>query len=249
MGFNDIYINGWIISSKIGGLWYFAGLLVVVVIAYLLGSINSAIIISKVKYKDDIRKHGSGNAGMTNILRTYGKKDAVLTLLGDMLKIAVAVFIARLLCGEEGAYLAGLFGVIGHIFPIYYKFRGGKGVVASATTILTIDWQIFLVLLGLFVIIVAIWRYVSLASVVSGIVYPALVNLKVLVMTNHTAPPTPIMLLFPLFVAIMLIVTHRENIKRIMNRTENKIIFGKKNRENKKYLEPEGTIKYDGKDK
>ena len=249
MNINDIYINGWIVSAKIGGLWYFAGLFAIMVIAYLLGSINSAIIISKVKHNDDIRKHGSGNAGMTNVLRTYGKIDAVLTLLGDMLKIVIAVVIARFLCGEEGAYLAGLFGVIGHILPIYYGFKGGKGVVAAATTILIIDWQIFLVLFALFALIVAIWRYVSLGSVICGIVYPALVNYKILIITENTAPPTPIMLLFPLFIAIMLIYTHRTNIKRIMNKTENKIIFGKKNRENKKYLEPDGTIKYTGKEK
>lgn len=245
----DILINGIIRTTELGGVWYIGGLFFIVVSAYLLGSINSAIIISKAKHGDDIRNHGSGNAGMTNILRTYGKTDAVLTLIGDMLKIAVAVFIARLLCGEEGAYLAGLFGVVGHILPIYYKFRGGKGVVATATAILIIDWQIFLLLLGLFVIIVAISRYVSLGSVVCGISYPALVQAKILFVSKGEMPPTPIMLLFALFVGVLLLVTHRENLKRIMNKKENKISFSKKEKETKKFIEPVGSIKFDGKDK
>lgn len=247
MTFLDIYINGIIRTAELGGVWYIVGLFFIVISGYLLGSINSAIIISKVKHGDDIRNFGSGNAGMTNVLRTYGKGDAVLTLLGDMLKIAIAVILARVLCGEEGAYLAGLFGVVGHILPIYYKFRGGKGVVAAATSILIIDWQIFLLLLGLFVIIVAISRYVSLGSIVCGLAYPALVQAKAVFIAQR--PATPIMLLFALFIGIMLLVTHRENLKRIMNKKENKISFSKKEKEMKKYLEPDGTIKYDNKGK
>ena len=249
MDFMKIYVDGIIRTNELGGIWYMGGLLIIIITAYLLGSINSAIIISRVKHNDDIRNHGSGNAGMTNVLRTYGKGDAVLTLLGDMLKIAIAVFIARMLCGEEGAYLAGLFGIVGHILPIYYKFKGGKGVIAAATTILIIDWQIFLLLFGLFVIVVAISRYVSLGSVICGIAYPALVQTKIIFVSGGEMLPTPIMMLFALFVGLMLIITHRENIKRIMSRKENKISFSKKEKETKKYLEPEGTIKYNSKDK
>ena len=191
MDFMKIYVDGIIRTNELGGIWYMGGLLIIIITAYLLGSINSAIIISRVKHNDDIRNHGSGNAGMTNVLRTYGKGDAVLTLLGDMLKIAIAVFIARMLCGEEGAYLAGLFGIVGHILPIYYKFKGGKGVIAAATTILIIDWQIFLLLFGLFVIVVAISRYVSLGSVICGIAYPALVQTKIIFVSGGEMLPTP----------------------------------------------------------
>ena len=233
MDFMKIYVDGIIRTNELGGIWYMGGLLIIIITAYLLGSINSAIIISRVKHNDDIRNHGSGNAGMTNVLRTYGKGDAVLTLLGDMLKIAIAVFIARMLCGEEGAYLAGLFGIVGHILPIYYKFKGGKGVIAAATTILIIDWQIFLLLFGLFVIVVAISRYVSLGSVICGIAYPALVQTKIIFVSGGEMLPTPIMMLFALFVGLMLIITHRENIKRIMSRKENKISFSKKEKETK----------------
>ena len=117
--------------------------IVAIVSAYLLGSLNSAIIISRVLYKDDIRRYGSGNAGLTNMLRTYGLKAAGLTLLGDVMKNVIAIFIAAILFGfnyvggisaHDGfCYVAGLFAILGHIFPVYYKFKGGKGVLSVAT--------------------------------------------------------------------------------------------------------------------
>ncbi|MBR5817153.1 MAG: glycerol-3-phosphate acyltransferase, partial [Clostridia bacterium] len=118
-------------------LAYFGFALIVIVSSYLLGSVNTAIVVSKTLYRDDIRKHGSGNAGLTNMLRTYGKGAAGLTLLGDLLKTAIAVLIAAVFWGFNYVggistslgfcYIAGLFAVVGHIFPIYYKFKGGKG--------------------------------------------------------------------------------------------------------------------------
>lgn len=247
MSFYDIYINGYFISGEMPMQYYYLGLLVIVVISYLLGSLNSAIIISKLKHHEDIRKHGSGNAGMTNMLRTYGKLDGVLTLLGDMLKVVVAVFIARLLCGEEGAYLAGTFCVIGHIAPAYYGFKGGKGVVAAATTILIIDPQIFLILIVLFVIIVAISRYISLGSIICGIAYPGIVYWRIMNATGGHEPPKPLMLLFPIFIGLLLIFTHRENIKRLMNNKENKFSFKKKDVDMGKYIEPKDSLKYNDK--
>ena len=142
--------------------------LITALAAYALGSLNFAVIISKVKYHDDIRKYGSGNAGMTNMLRTYGKVDAALTFAGDMLKTMVAIVIGMLLVGTVGSgnYVAGFFAILGHVYPVYYRFKGGKGVVAAATTILMLDPRIFLILVVLFILIVAIWRYISLGSVI-----------------------------------------------------------------------------------
>jgi glycerol-3-phosphate acyltransferase PlsY len=100
-------------------------------VSYLLGSLNFAIIISGKTYRQDIRNHGSKNAGMTNMMRTYGKKAAALTLLGDMLKAVVSCLIGYALIGQLGAYIAGLFCMIGHIFPVFYRFKGGKGVACA----------------------------------------------------------------------------------------------------------------------
>lgn len=124
--------------------------LALLVVPYFLGSINFGIIISKLFHGEDIREYGSGNAGMTNMLRTYGKRDAAITLIGDALKAVVAVILGRILFGISGGYVAGLTCILGHAFPCYYKFKGGKGVVVTAATIAVIDWRIFLVLLGAF---------------------------------------------------------------------------------------------------
>ena len=125
--------------------------LALLVVPYFLGSINFGIIISKLFHGEDLREYGSGNAGMTNMLRTYGKRDAAITLIGDALKAVVAVILGRILFGISGGYVAGLTCILGHAFPCYYKFKGGKGVVVTAATIAVIDWRIFLVLLGIFI--------------------------------------------------------------------------------------------------
>ena len=127
-------------------LTYALGNLLIVAAAYLLGSLNFAIIVSKKLYGKDIRKYGSHNAGMTNMFRTFGKKAGLLTLAGDAGKALVSVLLGRLLLGEDGAYLAGLFCILGHIAPAYYRFKGGKGVVVTAVTVAIIDPVIFAVL-------------------------------------------------------------------------------------------------------
>ena len=161
--------------ENIPALWL-GFMLFAMIAAYLLGSINSAIILSKVFYGDDIRRHGSGNAGTTNMLRTYGGKAAILTLVFDMLKTVIAIFIAGILFGfqylaaisvSQELYVAGLFAVLGHIFPIYYRGKGGKGVLCAATMGLMLSPIAFAILILLFVAIVWITKYVSLGSVVS----------------------------------------------------------------------------------
>ena len=212
-------------------------LLIVIISSYLLGSLNSAIIISKLLYKDDIRKYGSGNAGMTNMLRTFGKGAAGLTLLGDLLKTVVAILISAIFFGfhyiggismQDFCYVAGLFAVLGHVFPIYYKFKGGKGVLATATMALVLAPIPAVILILLFVAIVAASKYVSLGSVCGACLFPVLVAGYV----KFLGLPTPgIMMLCCILLAIFIVWCHRENLKRISEKTERKISFGKGKKE------------------
>ena len=206
-----------------------------VVAAYLLGSINSAIIVSKIFYKDDIRTHGSGNAGLTNTLRTSGKGAAALVLAGDMLKTALSIFIAGFLLGfnykfgmsfnEGWCYVAALASVIGHIFPVYYGFKGGKGVLSTSTAALILTPYIFLILLLLFIGVVALSKYVSLGSVSVAVLYPVAVSAQVklcfTVMPGLIAASV-------IALAIIIVWCHRGNLQRISDRTERKISLKKK---------------------
>ena len=191
------------------------------VIAYLLGSLNSAIIISRYKYKQDIRSFGSGNAGLTNMHRVYGKDGAVWTLLGDVGKQLLSVLIGAIMFGRMGAYLAGAFCMIGHIFPVYYRFKGGKGVLTAATMILLIDPMIFGVLIVIFALVLLITRYVSLSSIIAALVYPAAI--RIAYGMEHAFE-----LFFALFVGILVIYMHRSNLYRIFNNQESKFSFRKK---------------------
>ena len=207
---------------------------VVIIVAYLLGSINFAIIISGRKYKQDIREFGSKNAGMTNMMRTYGKKAAGLTLLGDALKAVVACLIGYALIGHLGSYLAGLFCIVGHIFPVFYKFKGGKGVVTTAVSILMCDPIVFLIVFAIFVIIVLFTRYISLGSVICVMLYPILLD-----RINHlfTGSSTPYAV-FAVIIAVLVVIKHWTNIKRLMEGKESKFSF-------KKSVKPEATTSTD----
>ncbi len=199
--------------------------------AYFLGSINFAIIISSKEYKQDIRDHGSKNAGMTNMMRTYGKKAAGLTLLGDALKAVVSCLIGYALLGELGAYIAGLFCILGHVFPVYYKFKGGKGVVTAAVTVLMCNPIVFLILFALFAIIVLFTKYISLGSVMCMLLYPIILDRITRIMTNIAYGPegerTTIGVVFAVAMAVIIVLKHRQNIKRLMNGTESKFSFKK----------------------
>lgn len=214
------------------------GVLLCMVIPYLLGSFNFGLIISQRKYHDDIRTHGSGNAGTTNMLRTYGKGAAVLTLLGDMMKALVAVSLGYLVLNlnylgvdpisEEsvwihdsaGAAIAGLFVMLGHMFPIFYKFKGGKGVATSGMVILMISRPTFLILIVLFAIIVLGTRYVSLGSVMCMALYP-------LVLSAFSRGQNGTACLTAVIMAALVIYMHRANIKRLWEGKESKISLGK----------------------
>ena len=202
------------------------GVLLSMAIAYLLGSINFAIIISEKKYNEDIRTFGSKNAGMTNMVRTYGKKAGALTLLGDALKAAVAAVVGYLLVGYLGAYVAGLFCVIGHMFPIFHHFRGGKGVVTVAVSILMCDPLVFAILFLMFVIIVLGTKYISLGSVMCMLLYPLLVDRISRALTGQPSHG----FIFALLMAILVIAKHHENISRLLQGKERKFSLKKKSK-------------------
>lgn len=205
--------------------------IVIAILAYLLGSLNFGIIISKKFRNEDVRTQGSGNAGTTNMLRSYGKGWGALTIIGDMSKVAVAILIAFALLKVTNIYdlltesfgnttdiliksFAGIFCVLGHIFPCYFKFKGGKGVATCGGMVFIIDWRIALILLVMFALTVFISKYVSLGSIIMAVFYP------ILIFVFHKSV---ILTIIAGVFALIVIVAHRENIKRLLNHTENKI--------------------------
>ena len=208
---------------------FFAFFLLSIAAGYLLGSVNTAIVISKVFFKDDIRKYGSGNAGMTNMLRTFGGKAALGVLFGDMLKTALSICIGGVLFGFGyiggfsmgynsahmlfmgiGTYTAGLAAVLGHIFPVYYGFRGGKGVLCVATAIALLSPMAFVLALITFIIIVSFTKYVSLGSIFAALMLPLFADIE-----NRIIPIGGIDVLIAVIMALVVVWCHRENIKRI----------------------------------
>ncbi|MBE6688441.1 MAG: glycerol-3-phosphate 1-O-acyltransferase PlsY [Ruminococcaceae bacterium] len=196
------------------------GHILCIAVAYLLGSLNFAVIISKYKFNDDIRKYGSGNAGMTNMLRTYGKTAALMTFLGDAFKAFLSVFIGMLLLGESGTYLAGLGVIVGHVYPAYYGFKGGKGVVTAIITVLFIQPVIALMVIAIFALVVLCTRYMSLGSILGAAFYPLLVYTFV--------PGAGLKVIYAFIIAVFIIWLHRANIMRLKDGTESKIKIGSK---------------------
>lgn len=192
---------------------------IIIAVAYLLGSLNFAIIISKYSKGTDVRSFGSGNAGITNYIRAFGGKSTFAVLAGDMLKCVIAVLIAGSMLGFMGKLVAGIFVMIGHMFPVYFKFKGGKGVLTTAALILTLDWRIFLIGIGLFAIIVMLTKYVSLGSVLAVSVVPICVYF--FYSGNWYFVGATVL------IAAIVIVMHRANIKRLLSGTETKISLGK----------------------
>lgn len=206
--------------------WMFAAL--VAAVAYLIGSVSFAVIVSRLCAQDDVRSHGSGNAGMTNILRNYGKKLAVFTAAGDFGKGIVAVLLGRMIFDMvgitllDGGYIAGLFAVLGHLFPLYFGFRGGKGVLTSVGVMLVLNPPAMLILLLLEIPFVFLVRIVSLASVTGYFLYP-LLSFGVDFWRQN--PDRWFNLAFALLICAIGAFMHRENIKRLLSGTEYR--FGK----------------------
>lgn len=211
--------------------WTLGALALVALVSYLIGSVSFAVIVSRVGAQDDVRRHGSGNAGMTNILRNYGKKMAALTAIGDFGKGVVAVALGRLLfpllAGEAAAlvdagYVAGFFVILGHLFPLYFGFRGGKGVLTGLGVLLMLDPVVFAILLVLLLPVVFLVRIVSLASVLGYALFPVFT----VVVNWLRGDPFLFKLCFAVCIAAIGIFMHRSNIRRLLNGTEYR--FGQK---------------------
>ncbi len=207
--------------------------------AYVIGSVNGAIIISKYFYKKDIREFGSGNAGLTNFYRVFGKGGAVLVVLIDVLKTIAPVVIGGLLFSHYidadffkggnvglfslsffGSEYAGLFVMLGHCYPLFYGFRGGKGVMAMGTILFFVDWRVALAAWGTFILLAVLTRFVSLGSVIGCAAYPAAQAIFGL--------GGPWELLVAILSAALLISRHWENIKRLIEGRESKFSFRRK---------------------
>ena len=206
---------------------------IMAIIAYLIGSINFSILISKKKAGYDIRQKGSGNAGTTNMLRNLGKKYAAITLICDILKglvaIVIAIIVGKIMKDSNGALLvqiAGIAVVIGHTFPIFFGFKGGKGVATSLGILLLTNWQIGLICLVFGIVLIALTRMVSMASLAAAILFPVLTLF--IGREYYIVPGTGLgngYFIYSVILAVIVAFNHRENIKRILNGTENRISF------------------------
>ena len=192
-------------------------LILTAVISYLIGSVNSAILLVRGLFHKDIRSSGSGNAGATNAGRSYGAGVGALTLLCDVLKAVVACLIGHALAGQTGQALAGLFCLVGHCWPVFFHFRGGKGMAVGTGALFTIDWRVTLILIAFFLLVFLVGRRVSLSTVLTVIVYPAVYYLM------HGA--WDITLTLTTVMAVLIVFQHRSNIARIIKGTEPKFSF------------------------
>ena len=204
--------------------------IIIAIIAYAIGSINFSVLISKKMAGFDVREKGSGNAGTTNMLRSVGKKAAVITLLCDILKGVVAILIAviagNIVKNVDRAALvqiAGILVVVGHTFPIFFEFKGGKGVATSLGVLMMINWKIGLICLVFAIAIMAFSRMVSMGSIGAAILFPVL---TLIINTNFIAQASGMKyFIFSVILAGIVVFNHRANIKRIANGTENKLSF------------------------
>lgn len=209
------------------------------IIAYLIGSVNFSILISKKTAGFDIREKGSGNAGTTNMLRTMGKGAALITLILDILKgvvtIWISIFYSFLLyklfnINLNAAFLvqiAGIFVILGHTFPIYFGFKGGKGVATTLGILLVTNWHIGLICLVFALVLIAITKMVSVGALAASILFPVLTIFSDQI--SFIKPGNYI--IYSILIAIIVCFNHRTNIQRLMNGTENKISFKKKKEE------------------
>jgi len=206
-------------------------------LGYFLGSINFSIIIVQIVRGKDIRTMGSKNAGLTNTYRCCGPACAGLTLLGDVCKGVLAVALARMIAGfmKVGlvpdndvhyiGYVAAFFAIIGHIFPVYYGFKGGKGVLVGAASFLALDFRVFIALIAIFIVILAISKYVSLSSILASAYGPLAVFMMSLIVNGTSFPRSLLYLILSLPMSAVIIWKHRSNIERLLNNTESKFSF------------------------
>ena len=204
-----------------------SAIVITAVLSYLLGSINTSMIVSKIK-KRDIRKEGSGNAGATNALRVLGKSAAAIVVLGDALKAFIALGIANITATAFQVtdarlvliYVAMMAVVIGHDFPLYFGFRGGKGIVTSVAVIFALDWRMGIMVLGTGVLCIVLTRFVSLGSLVGCVIFPLFCIAKYM---DVPFSYETLIIIPAAFLGILGIIRHKNNINKLVSGTENKI--------------------------
>ncbi len=199
-------------------------ILVTVLAGYLLGNINGAVSMSTLLSHQDVREHGSGNAGATNMARVFGWGAGFLTLAGDVGKAALAMYIGWLLLGDTGIAVGGIMSTIGHCFPVFYGFKGGKGVSIGLAVAFAINWKVAAIALSVFIIIAVTTKKVSLGSMIA-----ALSIIVCSIVMNVGVPK----LILGITVPSIVILKHRENIKRLINGTEKDFKAGKRPENNK----------------
>jgi len=202
-------------------------------IAYFCGCFNGAVIVSKYILRDDVRSHGSGNAGLTNFYRTFGGKLTLVVIACDVVKAIVAILIGKMLFGMVGGvlepwagiwlvlakYWAGLFCLLGHMFPCMFGFKGGKGILSGGTIAIMIDWRIALVVWGGFLVLAVLTKYVSLGSLWAGASFP---------FATWFVFESPILTVFGALMGGLVVYMHRANVKRLLTGTESKFSLHKK---------------------
>lgn len=194
-------------------------MLLTAVISYFLGCFNGAVIVSKYILRDDVRSHGSGNAGLTNFYRTFGGPLTAVVILCDVLKAVAALAISAALLGHLlgwtvlGKYWAGVFCLLGHMFPCMFHFKGGKGILSGGTIAIMIDWRIALVVWGGFLLLTVLTRYVSLGSLWAGASFPFI---------SWYCYPDPAIVILAFACGGLVVWQHRANIKRLLHGNENK---------------------------
>lgn len=218
------------------GEWNVVAILAVALIGYLIGNFQTALIISRLKFRDDVRLYGSGNAGTTNMVRVYGKYYGLLTFIGDAGKCVAGFFIGRLIGGLLGinpsdaavstllgGYIASSCVVLGHCYPVLYQFKGGKGAASAYAMTWCLCWQAALVATVIAIAIFLIWKRVSLVSVLTAISY--LIATYIVWATGHS---DPYLLFFVAPVVLLLLIRHKDNIKRLLRGEEKAISSGDK---------------------
>ena len=218
----------------------FLAIVLSALVSYLLGSCNSSILVVRLLKHQDVRDFGSHNAGLTNTLRCFGKGCAALTLIGDLAKGIIAVFLSRGICHwmDVGltaqqdvhfiGYIAGIFAILGHVFPLYYHFRGGKGVLVGVSVFLGFDPKVFGCMILIFIIVLAISKYVSLGSIIAAVCCP-IITFLFQMLQRGDMPMWYVWLNTGLAAVMgaMVIWMHRTNIQRLKNGTENRFSFHK----------------------
>lgn len=218
-------------------------IIIISILSYLIGSISFPIIVTKFfKKNQDIRDLGSGNAGFTNVLRSVGILPAVITFIGDFLKCFAAISLSRFIfsffsCNEAPkdfmllyiSYISGLFCIIGHIYPCFFKFKGGKSIIASFSMMMATHWQVGLIILGIFLIVLVIFKIISLASITCAVLYPTVnvVSMKLLIFNQVNDYFSFHYVIFTTIISILImsivVYKHSPNIRRLLDGTEKKI--------------------------